>query len=417
MLTEINKFTYKLMVSIFSVVDFLREMVGILSGIGKSDDEMLLTLIKSEEIKSVFLVVLLIGFMLLTLFTILAILKSEAVDLDKNGKGAILKNTVKSFISFLIIPFGLVAFIMLTNVIMGAVNSGASGIMSGGSETFGGELFITSVSDAYIYDIDSRNGIERAIVIGELPYKDYELMSSYYDINEINYFIGIVGGITILVMMVIAAIAFIQRIFDTLLLFIVSPLAVSTMPLDSGSRFSTWRELVIGKVVGAYGIVISLNLFFLIIPYITSRIYFESSAKSGLLKLLVLIGGTFSVTKASLIISTLVGSKASRNEVAEIISNMKTAKAIVIGTAGTIASGTTTAIGGVIGGRTFLLNRKKAGVISSIEKISKTEGTSIFSGKPGRLRPEKNVVSSLISGGIVKVTKDIKKTKEQIKGK
>ena len=43
----------------------------------------------------------------------------------------------------------------------------------------------------------------KELLIGELPYKDYELMSSYYDINEINYFIGIVGGITILVMMVI----------------------------------------------------------------------------------------------------------------------------------------------------------------------------------------------------------------------
>jgi len=416
MLNEINKLSYKLMVSIFSVVDFLRDMVGILSGVGSTND-MLLTLIKSKEISGVFLVVMLIGCILLTFFTILAILKSEAVDIDKNNKGQILKNTLKSFLSFLIIPFGLVALIMLTNVIMGAINSTMSGIMSGGNETFGGELFITSVSDAYIYDESSRVGIERAIVIGEITYKDYDLMSTYYDINEINYFVGIGGGITILVMMVIAAIAFVQRIFDTLLLFIVSPLAVSTMPVDNGGRFSTWRELVIGKVVGAYGIVISLNLFFLIVPSITSKIYFESNIKNGLLKLLMLLGGTFSVTKASLVISSLVGSKASRNEVAEIISNLRTARGIALGTAGAIARGTTTVIGGAIGGNTFLSSRKKTGVIQAMQRASKVEGVSINSGHHGILRPAKNIVSGLVSGGIIKTAKDIQKTRKDSKHK
>ena len=137
MLDEFYKIIYKLMVSIFSVIDFLKDMVGVLSGMEGSGDEILLGLVKGRDIMGVFFVVLLIGFILLAFFTTLAIIKSETIEPEKTSKGLILGRSVKSFISFLIIPFGLIAGIILANVIMASINSAMSGYFVVGGEKMG----------------------------------------------------------------------------------------------------------------------------------------------------------------------------------------------------------------------------------------------------------------------------------------
>ena len=60
----------------------------------------------------------------------------------------------------------------------------------------------------------------------------------------------------------------IQRIFDITLYFIVLPGVVSTFPIDGGSRFSDWKGKVISKVLSAYGVLIGLNVFFILCPAI-----------------------------------------------------------------------------------------------------------------------------------------------------
>lgn len=410
MLDEFYKIIYKLMVSIFSVIDFLKDMVGVLSGMEGSGDEILLGLVKGKDIMGVFFVVLLIGFILLAFFTILAIIKSETIEPEKTSKGLILGRSVKSFISFLIIPFGLIAGILLANVIMTSINSAMSGYFVVGGEKMGGELLVTVGHDAYIYDDISRSGIERAIVQGEINYADMATIATYYKIQDFNYFIGILGGIVMLAMLLIAAIAFVQRIFDVILLFIIAPITVSTIPFDEGTRFSAWRELMLGKVLGAYGIVLSLNIFFLIIPVVSSKIVFDSTFKNAMLKLLLIIGGTFAVTKASIMISILVGSKTGKTEIYGIISNLRSMKAMTMTAAAGAVKGAGSVVGGTLGGYTFFKTRKKLGTIQAFSKIAKPSQSTIPRPKPGlkgKMATTGGVVKSLVSGGIIKAKKDI----------
>jgi hypothetical protein len=52
-----------------------------------------------------------------------------------------------------------------------------------------------------------------------------------------------------------------------------------------------------------------------------------------------------------------------------------------------------------------------------MQRASKVEGVSINSGHHGILRPAKNIVSGLVSGGIIKTAKDIQKTRKDSKHK
>jgi hypothetical protein len=148
---------YILQSSICSVIDVIIEIFYKLSGIetvavdGKQTD-LLSHFLFSDGVKAAFLGVMLIGIILLCIFTIIAILRSEyAEGNQKKTKGRVLVKTGQAFMIFLIIPFLIAAGIMLTNVIMGAIHGGMIVTISGGGKTlFGGQILVTSGSNTFI---------------------------------------------------------------------------------------------------------------------------------------------------------------------------------------------------------------------------------------------------------------------------
>ncbi len=354
---------YTLQKSICYLLDFIREVFCKLAGIetinidGSGQEEILTHFITSTEIRNAFLGVFLIGVILLFVFVIIAIIKSEAADPQhKKTKGQILVKALQSFITFLLIPFLLIAGIMLANVVVGAIHASMTGTMLDGNaaSNIGGQILVTSGYDAYIGPAGSRAEIERMFITGELNYNKLSVVKRYYDLSQMNFFVGIVGGLVILVMFVMSAVMFVQRIFDIILLYIVSPASVSTIPLDDGGRFRIWREMLISKVLSAYGIILSMNIFFLIIPQVSQIEFFGNTFQDGIIHLLFVIGGAFSITKANMIIAQLTGTNAGMQEMQQMMSNVHSGIHMVR-TAGHIAGG---AAGMIIGGTDFLTNRK-----------------------------------------------------------
>lgn len=86
----------------------------------------------------------------------------------------------------------------------------------------------------------------------------------------------------------------VKRVYDLVLLFMALPLISATIPLDDGARFKQWRDSVVSKVILAYGVVLSINIFLLITPII-NNISFASLGWSAfvenLFKAFMLIGG------------------------------------------------------------------------------------------------------------------------------
>lgn len=353
---------YTLQKSICYLLDFIRDIFCKLAGIETvkidgSEEEILSHFILSPAIRNAFLGVLLVGVILLFVFVIIAIIKSEVADPQhKKTKGQILVKSLQSFIIFLLIPFLLIAGIMLANVVVGAIHASMTGSMLDGNtaSTIGGQILVTSGYDAYIGPAGSRAEIERMFVTGQLDYNSLSVVKQYYDLSEMNFFVGIAGGLVILVMFVMSAVMFVQRIFDIILLYIVSPASVSTIPLDDGGRFRIWREMLVSKVLSAYGIILSMNIFFLVVPQISQITFFGNVFKDGIVQLLFVIGGAFSITKANMIIAQLTGSNAGMQEMQQMMSNVHSGMHMVH-TAGRVAAG---AAGMIIGGTDLLTNRK-----------------------------------------------------------
>lgn len=352
---------YILQKSICYLLDFIRDVFCKLAGIetvvvnGEQSD-LLSHFILSPQIRNAFLGVFLVGVILLCVFVIIAILKSEAADPQhKKTKGQILVKALQSFIIFVLIPFLLIAAITLTNVVMSGIHASMTGAMIDGNTNscIGGQILVTSGYDAYIGPSGQRAEIERMFITGQLDYNNLSVVKDYYNLGDMNFFVGIAGGLVILIMFVISAIMFVQRIFDIILLYIVSPASVSTIPLDDGGRFKIWREMLISKILGAYGIILSMNIFFLIVPQIGNISFFNNAFKDGIVQLLFVLGGAFAITKANMVIAQLTGSNAGAQEAQQMLGNISTGMHMAR-TVGHVVAGTA---GMVLGGTDFLTNR------------------------------------------------------------
>lgn len=348
---------YGMFSGICLLIDFIKTIFYKLCGIetveieGEQGD-LLSNLLESDIIKRVFLTIFIIGFILLIVFTILAIIKSNYQ--EKQNWKTVLSKTGQAFIIMLLIPFTVIIGVMLTNTIMSSINQAMNVYPSNGQGTIGGQFLITIGHDAYKGLIDQSQA-EAMFVSGELSYAKLSVVKQYYDITELNYVIGLLGSLVMLIMFVISAITFVQRIFDIVLLYIISPVSISTIPLDEGNRFKVWKDMLISKILSAYGIILVMNLFFLIIPQVYQIKFFDNSFQNGVVYILFLIGGSFAVTKASRVISQLTGAPATGGEMAQMIYNIRSALAFTRATKGVVNG----IIGGAVGGSDYKQMRKK----------------------------------------------------------
>ena len=112
--------------------------------------------------------------------------------------------------------------------------------------------------------------IDNMFRTGRLDILTYSTVASFYDMSEYNYLVGYLGGALIVTMLLHLMIGCIQRIFEIAVLFVLSPIAVSLMPLDQGERFKKWREEFIKRVFSAYGPILGMNLAFMVLEVVCS---------------------------------------------------------------------------------------------------------------------------------------------------
>ncbi len=416
---------YKLQSGICFLIDFIKEVFFKLCGldtvkINGEDKDLVTSLVQSNTIHRVFLTVFLIGVILLVIFVIIALIRANYQGNEKKGRGTILAKAGQSFIICLLVPFLLLAGMTLVSTIMASLNNAMQLHITDSPSQLGGQMLITSGFNAFKGTAEERQAIETMFLTGALDYNKLSHVKDYYDLHEINYVIGIFGGLVLLIMFAISSLTFIQRIFDIILLYIISPISISTLPLDEGNRFRVWKEMLIAKILGAYGIILVMNLFFLIMPQISQVQFFEGGFKNSLVVFLFIIGGAFAVTKANLVISQLCGAQAGGREFAQMIYNIRSGFAFARATKGVVGG----AIGGVVGGSDYLRNRKKGAtkgesLVMSLQSTrnqkpmaqgerTKAQKAMQYGGAVTRLATMPvGVVKDLMQGGVIQAGKNI----------
>lgn len=352
-------FLYTCFRCICELIDFIKEIFYMLCGIESVEingakGDMLTSLLRSDSVKKAFLTISIIGVILLVLFTGIAILKSNYQ--EKQSWAGALRKSGQSLLITLLIPFTVLAGILLTNTVMSSINVAMNPYGNTAYPLIGGQFLSTIGNGCYIGSED-KSVVLSKFVSGELDYKDVSLVKSYFNIQDMNYLIGILGGFVMLVMFVLSSISFIQRIFDIILLYLISPISIATIPLDEGNRFKVWKDMMIGKMLSAYGIILVTNLFFLIIPQVYEMRFFSSDFKNGIVYILFLLGGSFAVSKANDVIARLCGADAGRNEMASMIYNIRSGMALSHAVSHKVGG----MMGKFVGGSSYMKTRNRGG--------------------------------------------------------
>ncbi len=217
--------------------------------------------------------------------------------------------------------------------------------------------------------------------------KDYGYSAEpWVELESFNMFVAYLVVIIMLVAIIWSMLSLVKRIYDLVLLFIALPLVSATIPLDDGARFKQWRDSVISKVVLAYGVVFSINIFLLITPLLNDINFVSlgwSAFLENLFKAFMLIGGALSINGGQLLFARLLGTSAEEGrEMAH------SARALMAGVAaaGGLAKGAKNA---VFGG-TNKYGRQRKGLIPGVAGLgykagSKLGGEKFEGSKTGRL--------------------------------
>lgn len=338
---------YNMFSGILKLIDYLETAFDVFIGIrdvtytdpagNKITGSLLEVLLQQDTISTVFWVLTLGALGLALILTIYGTAKS-AFDLDFENRrpvSKVLAAMMKTFVQFFTVPFLVYFLVKLAGVILKSVTD----ILSFGTQTTLGRIvFVIASLDAAKDEAYNISTASSSITLGttsadivRYPFysmggdgvaaKDYGSIGTvmdYFNLADFDYLIGFIAAAFLLFTIGVCLIVFVQRIFELILLYIVSPYFVCMMPLDDGEKFSRWREMFIGKCFTGFGSAIGMRLYLMICPMVMGNTIKFGSASSPemdyMMKLFFLAGGAWAVYKSGPMITSLLSAQAGQSE-------------------------------------------------------------------------------------------------------
>ena len=126
--------------------------------------------------------------------------------------------------------------------------------------------------------------------------------------DKFLYLPSLIAGVALAIALVVAVLNLAKRVYEIIFMYFVMPMSMSTLPLDDGARFKTWRETFITKIVIAYGTVFSVNIFVLLLPLITRmRIDEISGFGNSMFLIFMIVGGAMVIPAGQTLFCKLFG--------------------------------------------------------------------------------------------------------------
>lgn len=126
--------------------------------------------------------------------------------------------------------------------------------------------------------------------------------------DKFLYLPSLIAGVALTIALVVAVLNLAKRVYEIIFMYFVMPMSMSTLPLDDGARFKTWRETFITKIVIAYGTVFSVNIFVLLLPLITRmRIDEISGFGNSMFLIFMIVGGAMVIPAGQALFCKLFG--------------------------------------------------------------------------------------------------------------
>ncbi len=304
------EFLYGLVKAALYCIDFIADIAEMLCGIepvvveGSGEVDITGYFLMHESVVNAFRAVVLIGFALLVVFTIYSIIRAQGTLGEGKSPVRICLDSAKILLYFLLVPLimylasGCISYVM--NLIYKATSMG-------GSASVGSSMFCIFADEAYSSS-QPKGEIMEAFLTGSKDYYSTGQVTDYFDLEDFNYFLGFIGGVSVLVLLALSLLSFVERLLSLMILFIVAPLSMSTAALDDGARFKLWRDQTINKFLMAYGSLICINLYMMMIGIVNEINFFDPDQTffNGLARLAFIIGGAFACRKGGVLIGNLI---------------------------------------------------------------------------------------------------------------
>lgn len=381
-----------LFLALCSLIDFVESIFNVFAGLspiyynaaGEAQSQQLSlldVLFQMEDITIAFWAITLASMGICMIFTTYKTAKSIA-DMtleDKNPISKVLTDAMKAGFTFLMIPFLCVMMLQLSSVATEQIQLAFSTANGGTNGSIGTILFLSSTLDADKETMNEKDLLTGVITIkgdrhdpsfkdeirspyltGEKDYKKAETVKTDFHPANVSYIVGFTSAVLILLILTLSIVTFVRRLFELLLLYLVSPLFVSTIPLDDGITFARWREMFIAKFFSGFGMIFSMKYYLMLIPFVSSsglELYSKNLPNGAMinnvLQIFFVIGGAWAVFKGQSLLLEILNPEAAQAErqVSALVTGaVMGAASVATGGAGAALSSVTGAIGGAIGG-------------------------------------------------------------------
>lgn len=122
------------------------------------------------------------------------------------------------------------------------------------------------------------------------------------------YLPALISSIALVISLLVAILNLAKRIYEIIFLYFSMPVAMSTLPLDDGARFKNWRESFVTKILLAYGAVLAVNVFVLILPLIQQMsISGASDFANSMFTIFMIVGGAMVIPAGQSLFARLFG--------------------------------------------------------------------------------------------------------------
>lgn len=140
-------------------------------------------------------------------------------------------------------------------------------------------------------------------------YQETELVKRAFDITKINWVVGLICSLALLLILLLGVIVFIRRVFEILALYLTAPFFAATIPLDDGRKFASWREMFIGRFFAGYGMVVAMQFYLIFMPELiagTDLQLSQNAVQNALMSVLMVIAGAWAVYKGQHLIDQIL---------------------------------------------------------------------------------------------------------------
>ncbi len=305
---------YGISKSMYAIIDNLLACANMLCGIQPiryqgNEMDFVSFLLRNQHITYAFVGAVFVAITLIVIFTLIAIIRSISSEKMEKTPAQIAIKVAKTLLTFLFIPAAMALLIFFTNSIMRVLYSATLGGSPDGLGRF--------LAGAFAPDDALKSGTPKDFyLLSDFNYSSTSNMKKYVDLSDYDYFFSYLSCIVIIIALGQALLMFVDRAISLVVLFIFSPISLSTTILDDGARFKLWRDQFITKFLTGYGCIIAINIYALIIAAITDSalVFFDNSILNGFMKVVIVVGGGVSMSRMMALVGNLINAGAGSNE-------------------------------------------------------------------------------------------------------